>query len=96
METITGTDIAGMVQHWLNTPAGSYLGSDYGSNLKDLLQRPNSDGAANAVIDKLRFDIPLIQSLPMGSVNIYSVATGADKTNFVIEVAGQSIQIPKG
>lgn len=96
MSTITGTDIEGMVQHWLHTPAGSYLGSDYGSNLKDLLQRPQSEVAANAVIDKLRRDVPLLGALPAGEVNLYSVAGGADKAYFVIEVAGRAIQLPGG
>ena len=38
MKTITGTEISEMVEHWLRTPAGSYLGSDYGNNAKDLLK----------------------------------------------------------
>jgi len=93
MATITGIDIQGMVRHWLNTPAGSYLGSGYGSTLKELLQRPQADGMADAVIQKMRADIPILQSLPSGAINIYSLATAPDRLDLVIEVAGQAIEV---
>lgn len=94
MATITGIDIQDMVRHWLNTPVGAYLGSSYGSNIKDLLQRPQADGMADAVIQKMRTDIPILQSLPAGSVNIYSMASGSDRLDLMIEVAGWAIQVP--
>lgn len=94
MATITGTEIQKMVRHWLNTPAGSYLGSSYGSNIKELLQRPQADGMADAVIRKMRADIPILQSLPNGSINIYSVRVSPDRLDLVIEVAGQAIEVP--
>ena len=94
MATITGTEIQKMVRHWLNTPAGSYLGSIYGSNIKDLLQRPQADGMADAVIRKMRADIPILQSLPDGSINIYSVRVSPDRLDLMIEVAGQAIEVP--
>ena len=80
-----------MVRHWLNTPMGAYLGSDYGSNIPDLLQLPFSDGLADTVIQKMRADIPILQSLPSGSVNIYGITTSPDKRELLIEVAGQLI-----
>lgn len=94
MATITGTEIQRMVRHWLNTPAGSFLGSSYGSNIKELLQRPQADGMADAVIRKMRADIPILQSLPNGSINIYSVRVSPDRLDLVIEVAGQAIEVP--
>lgn len=94
MATITGIDIHDMVRHWLNTPVGAYLGSSYGSNIKDLLQRPQADGLADAVIQKMRADIPVLQSLPSGDINLYSATTTPDRLDLVIEVAGQIIQAP--
>lgn len=91
MTAITGTDIQDMVEHWLKTPVGAYLGSDYGSDLKALLQSPQSSLAADAVIQKLRTDIPVLQALPPGSINLYGVPSGSDKMNFVFEIAGQAI-----
>lgn len=96
MKKITGTDMEAMVRHWLNTPAGSYLGSDYGSNLSDFLQQPLSSGLADGVIAKMRVDIPVLQSLPAGSVNIYSLQKSPDRVDFLIEVAGQTIDVQGG
>jgi len=94
MATITGIDIQGMVRHWLNTPEGAYLGSSYGSNIKELLQNPQAIGRADAVILKMKTDIPILQSLPSGSINIYSITSSADKLELVIDVAGQIVQVP--
>ena len=93
MEAIKGTDISDMVRHWLQTPVGGYLGSDYGSDIKALLFTPNAAVNADAVIDKLRKDVPILQMLPDGSVNIYAQQSAPDKLEFFIEVAGQVIQI---
>ena len=72
----------------------SYLGSDYGQDAKALLQRPQSDGAAEGFLRKLRADVPVLQALPDGSVNLYGVQTAPDRLDLMIEVAGQTIQIP--
>ena len=94
MATITGNDIQAMVGHWLKCPVNSYLGSDYGQDAKALLQRPQSDGAAEGFLRKLRADVPVLQALPDGSVNLYGVQTAPDRLDLMIEVAGQTIQIP--
>ncbi|MBY0475377.1 MAG: hypothetical protein K2Q13_10020 [Nitrosomonas sp.] len=94
MATITGNDIQDMVSHWLKTPTNGYLGSDYGQDIKSLLQNPQSSGEPEAVLQKLRVDVPVIQSIPDGSVNLYSVQTPPDRLDLVIEVAGQGIQVP--
>lgn len=94
MATITGNDIQGMVGHWLKTPVNGYLGSDYGQDAKALLQRPQDDGAAEGFLQKLRSDVPVLQALPDGSVNLYGVQTAPDRLDLMIEVAGQTIQIP--
>lgn len=93
--SITPSDLEKMVLHWLSTPAGSYLGSNYGSNIKNTLQRPQIDTDADEVLAKLRTDIPLLSALPAGSVNIYSYPhpDHVDRQQLVIEVAGIQIQV---
>lgn len=91
--TITTSDIHLMVRHWLNTPAGSYLGSSYGSNVADLLQSPLSGIGADAVIAKMVSDIPVLSVLPDGAINIYAAQTDVDSVELVIEIAGQTISI---
>ena len=96
MTTITGNDIQGMVRHWLNTPVGGYLGSDYGQDTKSLLQRPHADGAPDSFLRKMRSDVPVLQALPTGSLNLYGVPSLPDRLDLIVEVAGQTIEVTGG
>ena len=93
--TINGNDIQEMVSHWLHVPVNGYLGSSYGQDINSLLHRPQADGAPEALLQKLRVDVPVLQALPSGAVNLYSVQTPPDKLDLVIEVAGQAITVPE-
>lgn len=93
MATITGKQLSEMIRHWLDTPVGAYLGSDYGQDAKALLQRALTDGAAEAFLLKLQKDIPLLQTLPAGAINIYGLSSGEDRVDLFIEVAGEVIQV---
>jgi hypothetical protein len=95
MSTIDSKEIQKFVNHWLSVPAFGYLGSDYGQETKSLLQRPQSDGAADAYLRKLRTDVPVIDVLPAGSTNLYGVQTAPDRLDLVIEVAGTTFTIPE-
>ncbi|MEY3760607.1 MAG: hypothetical protein RIR39_2098 [Pseudomonadota bacterium] len=91
--TITGLDIQEMVQHWLQTPVYGYYGSDYGQDVKSLLQKAQNDGKADEFIAKMKADIPVLQALPSGSINIYAVTSGIDKLEIVVEVAGTAFTV---
>lgn len=85
-----------MVRHWLNTPAGSYLGSSYGSNLKDMLQRPILESGMDEVVAKIKEDIPILSVLGAGAVNVLAYeGSRIDSLDLVIEVAGRVIPVPK-
>ena len=94
--TINGNDIQAMVGHWLGTPAGAYLGSDYGQTANDMLQLPQSGGAPDAFLAKMSEDVPVLQALPSGSVNLYGVNTPPDRLDLIVEIAGMAIQVPTG
>jgi len=95
MSKITQQDLHGMVGHWLTTPVNGYLGSDYGQDVRTLLQQPLEVAADNAadVLDKLRSDVPLLQALPKGALNLYGVPVDPDRLHLFIEVAGQAIEV---
>jgi hypothetical protein len=96
MTKVTGKDIQDMVgEHWLRSPVNGYLGSSYGSDTKALLQRPEADGSADAYLNKLRLDVPVIQALPPGSANLFAVTEYPDKMKIVIEIAGTAFDINK-
>lgn len=85
-----------MVRHWLNTPPNGYLGSGYGSDLKQLLQNPMSSAIADAFIAKLRDDIPAVGALGEGMVNIYVDDTQGvvSETRIIyLEIAGQMLAL---
>lgn len=97
MATITAKDIQDMAQHWLGTPAGSYLGSDYGSDGQSLLQKPNDWGdAPDAFLQKLRDDVPVVQAMPAGAVNLYGVPAHPDRLDLFLEIAGQALEVQGG
>jgi hypothetical protein len=68
---LTGLEAQGMVRHWLSVPPNGYLGSGYGSDPHQLLQKPNSDSLGDALLAKMRTDIPVIDALQDGAVNLY-------------------------
>jgi len=93
MGKISSTDIQSMVSHWLATPLNGYLGSGYGQTVTDLLQTPLRAGLADAVIAKLRADVPILGALPRGAINLYSEPDGVDKLRIYIDVNGSKIDV---
>jgi len=85
-------DIQNMVSHWLTTISNGYLGSSYGQNANDLLQNPLSFSADDFII-KLKNDLPILNSLPSDSVNIYKVDNGIDKATIYLNVSGKDFTL---
>jgi hypothetical protein len=85
---ITAQDIQRMITHWLNTPVNGYLGSDYGSDAKSLLQKALHSGVANAFIAKMKKDLPILSVIPEENVSLYSLPEPPDKIRIYIAIAG--------
>lgn len=85
---ITPQDIQGMVSHWLSTPAGSYLGSDYGNDIKSFLQAPEAAGFFQSFLAKMRADLPILSALPSDAISIYYQDVQPDKRLLVVDIAG--------
>lgn len=93
---ITGKDVQSMVTHWLQTPVNGYLGSDYGQDALALTQLPLADiTAADAFLQKLRKDVVILDALPSGSVNLFSVQKAPDQRELIIDIAGTGITVPQ-
>ncbi len=94
MTTIKSKDIRDMVTHWLQTPVNGYLGSDYGQDAKSMLQKPMADStAADGFLAKLRNDVPAIEAMPAGTVNLYTVDTQPDQRQIVISVGNALLNV---
>ena len=90
---ITADDLQGMVTHWLGCRPNGYLGSGYGSGVQDLLHTPLNSGAADALIAKLRDDVPIMGLLPQDALNVLASHEGADTLRLSFEVAGRQVPI---
>jgi hypothetical protein len=90
---ITAADVQDMATHWLGTPVNGYLGSGYGSEVKALLQQPMATEQADAVVRKLREDVPLIAALGDESVAVFIEDVGMDRKRLVLDVAGVQIDL---
>ncbi|WP_211474993.1 hypothetical protein [Collimonas humicola] len=86
--TITAQDIQAMVRHWLCTPPNGYLGSDYGADPQSLLQNPMAAGIGDAFISKMREDVPALEVMPSGAVNVFYVDALPDRRELIVDVAG--------
>jgi hypothetical protein len=94
MDTITGDDIQRMIRHWLETPVNGYLGSDYGSDIKALLQRAQSETRlADRFIAKLRRDVPVLDAMPQELVGLYATPEGIDRLRLTLEIAGRTYSL---
>lgn len=93
---LNATDLTEMTTHWLGCPVGGYLGSSYGSDIKDMLQRPMGSAFANKALAKLREDIPIIGALPASSLNIYAEQDGPERMNIAFDIAGSWVRLDSG
>ncbi len=89
--TLDMREVADMVRHWLETPVYAYLGSNYGNDLKALLQQPQNSVVADSFLQKLIADVPVLGALPAGSLNLYMEAVGNDRQRLVIDLAGTAV-----
>lgn len=85
---INADDIQHMITHWLSTPPNGYLGSDYGSDAKSLLQKALHSGIADAFIEKMKKDLPILSVIPQENIALYSVPEPPDKLHLFIAIAG--------
>jgi len=86
---ISGQDVQEMVTHHLACPPEGYLGSPYGSDLRSMLQTPDASSAGDDFIAKMREDLPVIDLVPDGQINVYYRDRGVDKRHILIDVQGQ-------
>lgn len=84
--------VLAQIRHWLNTPANGYLGSDYGIDLKQYLHKPVSRFEADAIIEKMRADIPALALVADGLINIFSEYDDADGVRIWIQVSDKVLR----
>lgn len=89
---ITAREMGDMIEHWLKTPVGAYLGSDYGSDKLSLLQIPLTDTtAADEFVRKLSEDVPLVGAA--GGATLYQQDEAPDKKHVFMTIAGQTVDV---
>lgn len=82
-----------MIAHWVATKPGTYYGSSYGAPLEEMLQKPLSSPIADAFLAKMRQDIPAVEALPAGTINLYATNEGFERKNIFIEISGSYVSL---
>jgi hypothetical protein len=92
---LNASTIPDQIRHHLHTPLNAYLGSDYGTDPKSLLQRALTAGEPEAFLAKMQRDVPMLGLLAPGALNLYAAASRErpDRLDLVIEVSGQAIVV---
>jgi len=90
---LTPDRVVKMVEHWLGCPPRGYLGSNYGSDVKALLQNPMGAGLADDLVTKCKIDLPVIAGLPGGGLEVSLHDVDIDEQVVVFDVAGRQIGV---
>lgn len=82
-----------MIDHWLSTPPNGYFAQGYGADIKSMLLRELSSSNADALLDKLRQDIPLLKRLDDNQLRIETETLGFDRLNVYLMVGNIAIML---
>jgi|GEM_PF-4479100 len=89
---ITLDHIEEMVEHWLNTPINSFVGSNYGSDVNTRLQLAQGDVLAEEeFLEKLMTDVPLLSGL---DARVLVGENSIDVMSVSIAFAGRVVSLP--
>lgn len=84
--------IISQIRHWLATPSNSYLGSNYGIDLKQYLHKPMTQFDADGIIRKMRNDIPILSFVSQDDLNVYAEDDGIDGKIIWIQLSDKLIR----
>lgn len=84
--TFKARDIKRIIEHWLATEPNSYIGVSYGRNLSELLFGPLNEDKADTLLTWLREDIPVLNQVVDGELQVVSEVIGLDQRKFYIKI----------
>lgn len=87
---ITTKHIVAMIQHWLATPPNGYFGSSYGNNLAEQLLKNTEDYVADAFLEKLKSDIPILERV---QIDVVEEHLGFERVNVYLQIGETLIPI---
>lgn len=90
---INADKIKAMVNHWLDTPPNGYFAQGYGADVRSMLLRELSGDNADALLKKLRTDIPLINQLDDSQVDISTETRDFDKIYVYLFIGNIAIEL---
>lgn len=88
---INAKDVEGMIDHWLRTKPNGYRGSSYGAPLEKLRLHAQTTSVANAFIEKMKQDIPILNQLSSEQFGVFFSNQGFEKKVITLKVG--TIQI---
>lgn len=88
---IDSNDVRRMIEHWIATPPNGYFSQGYGADVKSMLLRELTSSNADALLEKLRQDIPLLASLNDSQLSVQTETVDFDRVNVYIMIGGIAI-----
>ena len=93
MSVISSALVHDMIRDWLETPVNGYLGSGYGNDLQKYLHKPLAATDADLILDKLRFDVRVLEMIPADALNLYSTHDRHERAQLFLEISGHLIEL---
>ena len=90
---INANDVRRMIDHWLSTPPNGYFAQSYGADVKIMLLRELSSSNADALLEKLKQDIPLLKQLDDDQLRIETETVDFDRLNVYLMVGEIAIML---
>lgn len=90
---VTTEDVRSWVEHWLKTPVNGYFGSGYGADVAALLFAPLSDSRADAFLNKMKRDIPMLTMLNDNQLSIQAEQEGFEVKRLYIRIGSILIDL---
>lgn len=90
---INANDVRRMIDHWLSTPPNGYFAQGYGADVKIMLLRELSSSNADALLEKLKQDIPLLKQLDDDQLRIETETVAFDRLNVYLMVGEIAIML---
>lgn len=90
---INANDVRRMIDHWLSTPPNGYFAQGYGADVKIMLLRELSSSNADALLEKLKQDIPLLKQLDDDQLRIETETVDFDRLNVYLMVGEIAIML---
>lgn len=78
--------VLAMINHWLNHDPNAFFGSSYGAPITSLFMKALTAPIANAFIEKMKLDLPVLSMFSSDAISIYQENKGFEQKKIIMVV----------